>query len=270
MPELPEVDPYVRELRPELKERAILEAQVFWSRIIVAPSVPEFVEGVRHQQFTTFRRRGKYILLGLSGGELLMIHLRMTGELHVYSPETPPDKHTHVQFQLDNQRHLHYRDQRKFGRLWLVQDTESIIGHLGPEPLEDSFTTEILAQKIEKRKVTIKALLLDQTIVPGIVNIYADEALFRAGIHPPRSGESLSAVELERLHQALHTVLEYGIELKGSSLQNYIRLAGMQGNFQQEHQVFRKTGQPCSTCGHTIERIIVAQRSTHFCHAYQQ
>ncbi|MBV7335199.1 bifunctional DNA-formamidopyrimidine glycosylase/DNA-(apurinic or apyrimidinic site) lyase [Chloroflexi bacterium TSY] len=269
MPELPEVETYVRELQPELEDRTILEAQVFWPRIIAAPSVSEFVEKIRHQQFTTFQRRGKYILLGLSGGDTLMIHLRMTGELHLYPPDTPPDKHTHIVYHLDDQRHLHYRDQRKFGRIWLVRDTEPILGHLGPEPLDDSFTPDVLAQKLEKRKASIKALLLDQSIVAGIGNIYADEALFRAGIHPTRSGHSLSIVELKRLHQALHIVLERGIELKGSSLQNYIRFAGTQGNLQEEHQVFRKTGQPCPVCGHTIERIIVAQRSTHFCHVCQ-
>ena len=265
MPELPEVETYVRDLEPELTARTIEQAEVFWPRTIATPDVPEFLHEIRGQRFEKFERRGKYMLLGLESGKTLIIHLRMTGELHVYPPDFAPDKHTHVRFFLDDGRHLHYRDQRKFGRIWLVDDVQTVIHRLGPEPLSADFSVDAFGAKLDGRKATIKALLLDQSVVAGVGNIYADEALFRAKIHPRRHGGSITVDEQLSLRDAIRVVLERGIALKGSSLQNYIRLDGMKGNFQDEHQVFRKTGQPCPECGHPIERIIVTQRSTHFC-----
>lgn len=265
MPELPEVETYIRELEPELRNRTVTDACVLWPRIIAEPSAPTFLEKIAMQRFVHFARRGKYMLLGLASQQTLIIHLRMTGELHLHPPETAPDKHTHLIFHLDDGRHLHYRDQRKFGRLWLVPDPERILQRLGPEPLNAAFTPDVLAKQLSGRTASIKSLLLNQSVVAGIGNIYADEALFRAGIHPLRPGNQLTEADVERLHRALQWVLQRGIELKGSSLQNYVRLAGMQGNFQEEHQVFRKDGAPCPRCGQPIQRMVVAQRGTHFC-----
>jgi len=270
MPELPEVETYVRELKPELCGCAIRNAQVFWPRIIAAPDADEFERLMRGQRFARFDRRGKFMLLGLASGSTLIVHLRMTGELHVHPPTVACDKHTHALFELQDGRRLHYRDQRKFGRLWLVEDVERVVGKLGPEPLGDAFTPHTLITQLTGRTASIKSLLLDQTVVAGVGNIYADEALFRARIHPLRGGGDLTAEEYERLHAAIQFVLRRGIELKGSSLQNYVRLGGMRGNFQDEHQVFRKTGEPCPRCGREIQRIVVAQRSTHFCPNCQQ
>ena len=265
MPELPEVETYIRELEPALKGRTIEAAEVSWPRIIAAPDPPEFLHEIRGERFQHFDRRGKYMLLGMASGKTLMIHLRMTGELHIYPSDFAPDKHVHVRFFLDHCSHLHYRDQRKFGRIWLVRDTQSILHRLGPEPLSDAFSVEAFGVKLNGRKATIKALLLDQSVVAGVGNIYADEALFCAKIHPRRSGGSLDPAEQRSLRDAIRTVLERAIALKGSTLQNYIRLDGEKGNAQDAHQVFRKTGQPCPICGHPIERIVLTQRSTHFC-----
>lgn len=265
MPELPEVETYRRELAPELHGRTVLSTQVFWPNIIAEPAVDQFEHSLVHQQFSTFGRRGKYLLLHFIGGRTLIVHLRMTGELHIHPPTTERDKHTHVLMPLDDGRVLHYRDQRKFGRLWLVDDPQTVLYRLGPEPLERAFTPAALAKGIHGRKATIKALLLDQAVVAGVGNIYADESLFRAGIDPRRPGGELTEDEIATLRDEIRTVLELGIEKRGSSLQNYVRLGGMKGGFQDLHQVFRKTGQPCPVCGTAIERAVVVQRSTHFC-----
>ena len=200
----------------------------------------------------------------------MIVHLRMTGHLYVKDAAEAPDAHTHVIFDLDDGRRLHYQDPRKFGRMWLTAQPELVLRKLGPEPLSEAFSGEELAGKLAGRKAAIKALLLDQALAAGVGNIYADEALFRAGLHPLRSGGSLTPGEIERLRQAVAAVLTAGIaaagsSLGGSSLQNYSRPGGQTGNFQEEHRVFRRTGQPCLTCGAPIERIVVGQRSTHFC-----
>lgn len=270
MPELPEVETYVRELAPILGGRRVTGAQVLWLRTIAAPSAQEFAHQIVGERFATLGRRGKYMLLGFESGATLIVHLRMTGRLFVEATPAPAAKHTHVIFDLDDGSRLLYQDSRKFGRMWLVPDTEPILRALGPEPLGADFTVEDFAAKMASRTASIKALLLDQSLVAGIGNIYADEALFRARLHPTRAGGSLSSTELTVLHQAIRDVLLDGISRFGSSLgrsglQNYVRPGGGQGGFQEEHRVFRRTGQPCLHCGTPIERIVVAQRSTHFC-----
>lgn len=277
MPELPEVETYVRELAPQIKDRQVTAAHVYWERTIAAPAPAQFVQQIIGQRFRRFDRRGKYMLLGMERdangsqpGDTLIVHLRMTGHLYVEPTGTPPGKHTHVVLDLDNDHSLHYVDSRKFGRMWLVADPEPVLHKLGPEPLAEQFTPALLASRLAGRKAPVKALLLDQRIVAGVGNIYADEALFRAGIHPTQPGGSLTLVEIERLQAAITLVLALGIERQGSSLglnriQNYARPGGEPGGFQEEFQVFRRTGQPCPRCGQTIERIIVGQRSTHFC-----
>lgn len=265
MPELPEVETYRLELAPALTNAKVKLVEVFWPSIIAAPSAEQFQTQMAGQQFADFGRRGKYLILYLKSDHALIVHLRMTGELHIHPPEVLPDKHTHVLFSLADGRTLHYRDQRKFGRLWLVKDADMVVGRLGPEPLEDNFSPQDLSIALTKRKSNIKSLLLNQSIVAGVGNIYADEALFRAGIDPRRNGNTLTEAEISALHHAIRTVLKLGIEMGGSSLQNYVRLGGMKGNFQDQHQVFRKTGQPCPRCEAPIERIVLGQRSTHLC-----
>ena len=278
MPELPEVETYVRALEPLLLGKTVLKAEVRWPRTIAAPDPARFTDLVRKRRFSSFGRRGKYMLLGLDSGETLIVHLRMTGELRLLPP-TPPDagaapapidKHTHVLFDLDSSEQLRYRDTRKFGRIWLVEDSATVIGNLGPEPLDENFVPKTLAQSLAERKASIKALLLNQTVLAGVGNIYADESLFRAKIDPRRPGGSLALDEIERLHLALRDVLLAGIEAQGSSVQNYAPPTGAKGGFQEQFQVFRRSGEPCFTCGTPISRTVLSQRSTHFCPVCQR
>ena len=270
MPELPEVETYVRELEPLLRGRRITRAAVTWPRTIAAPTATMFVDQIADQRFSDFSRRGKYMLLGLESGDTLIVHLRMTGKLLVMAGDAPVDKHTHVVLDLDNGQRVHYNDTRKFGRMWLVTNPETVLRKLGPEPLSEAFSPAQLGAALAGRSAAVKALLLNQEIIAGVGNIYADEALFAAGIAPLRAGGDLSEAEVTALHNAVRRVLAAGIaargsSLGGSSLQNYLRPSGEQGGFQEQHQVFRRTGEPCRTCGQPIERIIVAQRSTHYC-----
>ena len=270
MPELPEVETYVRELMPALTGRTITVARVFWPRIIADPLAEEFPARIAGLGFNSFDRRGKYMLLGMNDGSTLIVHLRMTGKLLILPSDTEPNPHTHVVMELDNGSALHYNDPRKFGRIWLVPDHAPILAKLGPEPLANDFRVDDLAARLAGRTASIKALLLDQRIVAGVGNIYADESLFRAGIHPARAGGSLTVEEIVRLHAAVREVLEAGIarsvsSLGGSSLQKYVRPGGMPCDFQNEFFVFRRTGEPCLVCGTPIKRIVIAQRSTHFC-----
>jgi formamidopyrimidine-DNA glycosylase len=275
MPELPEVETYVRELAPLLQGRQVVAGELFWPRIIAAPAPEAFVVQLRGQTFAHFDRRGKFMLLGLASGDTLVVHLRMTGHLHLHPATVAADKHTHLVLTLDNGQRLHYQDPRKFGRLWLVSDPQTVLVKLGPEPLSDTFTVSVLAERVAGRQASIKALLLDQGVVAGVGNIYADEALFGARIHPARPGSGLTTEELARLHEEIGQVLQRAIDAKGSSLgasqtQNYWRPGGEPGRYQVEHQVYQRTGQPCLYCGAPIERIVLAQRSAHFCPHCQQ
>ncbi|MBI3959349.1 MAG: bifunctional DNA-formamidopyrimidine glycosylase/DNA-(apurinic or apyrimidinic site) lyase [Chloroflexi bacterium] len=265
MPELPEVETYVRELRPQLAGKRIVQGHVHWPRIIAQPESAPFLELIRGRRFDSFDRRGKYILLGLDSGESLIIHLRMTGEIRVHPATVEADKHTHLLLDLESGERLHYRDPRKFGRVWLVTDPATVLGKLGPEPLSAGFTPAGFGERLAGRSASIKALLLDQTILAGVGNIYADEALFLAKIDPRRRGGTLSPAEVAALHEAVRAVLQAGIEGRGSSLQNYAPPGGAKGVFQEQHQVFRRTDQSCYRCGAPIRRVVLAQRSTHFC-----
>ena len=280
MPELPEVETYVRELAPDLQDRIISGVTVRWPRT-VETALPDFLTQLQGYRFTNFGRRGKYMLLGLEkradqGTEqlpptqTLIVHLRMTGRLVAYPHATAPDKHTHIVLDFTDGGQLHFQDSRKFGRLWLVADPQQVLAKLGPEPLDGTFALDAFYQKLQNRAAAIKALLLDQQIVAGVGNIYADESLHRAGIHPARAAQTLTLDEVAALQHAIQEVLQKAIEGHGSSLgdsgiQNYQRPGGEAGSFQEEHRVFQRTGKPCLTCGTAIERIVITQRSTHFC-----
>lgn len=274
MPELPEVETYVRALAPLLQGKRIVGAHIYWPRTIAAPDADAFANLIQGRSFVHFDRRGKYMLFGLDSGETLIVHLRMTGELRVQPAHLIPDKHTHLVFDLDSSERLHYRDQRKFGRVWLVDDVAQVLAKLGPEPLCEEFTPVGLVNALTGRTAAIKALLLDQSIVAGVGNIYADEALFRARIDPRRAAGALTETEVVSLWQSVKDVLQMGIELRGSSLgrgpQNYTPPDGLPGEAQESHQVFRRTGLPCPVCGAPVERVVLAQRSTHFCSSCQR
>ncbi len=269
MPELPEVETVLRALEDGLQGRTVRTVRCTWPRLIVTPSPERFAALLAGRRFDLFRRRGKYLLLGLDDGHTLIVHLRMTGALRIHTREEaaarPPDRHTHVVFHLDRGDELRFRDPRKFGRMWLVADPESVVGHLGPEPLDPRLPAEELARRLAGRRATIKALLLDQRILAGIGNIYADEALHRAGIDPRRPAGSLSVGQVAALLQAIRTVLAEAIQARGSSLRDYTPPDGPAGTYQEQHRVFRRDGQPCPVCGTPIRRTVLVQRSTYFC-----
>jgi len=265
MPELPEVETIVNQLNRVLPGQRIASTWVGWERIIDRPTVEEFCRRATGQIFGPVSRRGKFLLFSLIGSDTLIIHLRMTGSLQRHPADFEPDRHTHAVMTLDNGQALHYRDPRKFGRLYLVADPSEVVGKLGPEPLEGDFVADALVRVLGGRRARVKSLLLDQRVVAGLGNIYADEALFRAGIHPLRLGSSLTPEELARLRDGICSVLIQAVEAGGSTLRDYRSAEGRLGEFQEQWEVFRQNGKPCPVCRSELQRIRVGGRSTHFC-----
>lgn len=270
MPELPEVDTIVEDLkRSDLKGSRILKVEVQWPRSVGCPSVEEFCHLLIDQRILDLKRRGKYIVLILSQDFFLYIHLRMTGRLLLVNQNTPKSSYIRLSLSLDNQKALYFHDTRKFGKWYLTQNPDEIVGKLGLEPFDPAFTIEHFRQSLHKSSRALKALLLDQTFLAGLGNIYVDEALWEAQLHPLSIANELSTIQAKKLHKSIITVLEKGIKNQGTTLgqgkTNYYRLDGSKGKHQTNLKVFRRTGQPCPRCGHLIERIKVAQRSTHFC-----
>ena len=266
MPELPEVETIKNELQPYIVGHCVTGVTLFWEGIVRQPSVEEFRSCLLGQKITGVARRGKYLILSLTSGEALVIHLKMTGSLLLKPASAEPDKYIRAIIHMDKEIGLYFRDPRKLGVMWLVEDTNSIIGKLGPEPLESSFTPQILAQRLTKRTAPIKALLCDQGFIAGIGNMYADEALFAARVHPLRSGKSLSPDEVEHLYGAIQQVLWSAIGNKGASVDTYFRPGGELGTAHFQFQVaHRLSGKFCPVCGTSIERIPIRNRGTYFC-----
>ena len=270
MPELPEVETHIVELRPLLEGRRIESASVSWARTIAEPEPDRFRQLIRGRRFEDLQRRAKYMLLGLDAGWTLVVHLRMTGTLRVVPSDREMDKHVQVVLGLEGGEELRYLDTRKFGRFWLVRDPDRVLPPLGPEPLSPAFTGRWLHGAMARRQAAVKAVLLDQRVGAGVGNIYADEALFRARIHPERPAASLTLKECQTLCRAVRHVIRTGIAWRGSFISSYAPPSGVPGRFQARHQVFRRTGEPCPNCRTAIERIRVGQRSTHYCPACQQ
>jgi formamidopyrimidine-DNA glycosylase len=266
VPELPEVETIKNELLPHLVGHRVTGVTLFWDGIVRQPTAEEFCLRLMGQGITGVARRGKYLIFSLTSGEKLIIHLRMTGSLLLKPASAEPDKFIRAILHLDKETGLYFRDPRKLGVMWLVEDSNSIVGKLGPEPLEADFTPQILAQRLNNRTAPVKALLCDQTFIAGIGNMYADEALFTARIHPLRSGKGLSQDEVERLHRAIQQVLWAAIGNKGASVDTYLRPDGTLGTAQFQFQVaHRLGGNFCPVCGTLIERIAVRNRGTYFC-----
>lgn len=266
MPELPEVETIKNELLPHILGRRVNGVTLLWEGIVRQPSVKEFYSRLIGQRLTGLTRRGKYLLFSLTSGEALIIHLKMTGSLLLKPASAEADKFIRAILHLDKETELHFRDPRKLGVMWLVKDASSVVGKLGPEPLEAGFTPQALAQRLANRTAPIKALLSDQTFIAGIGNMYADEALFAAGIHPLRRGGSLSSEEVKRLHRAIQQVLWAAIGNKGASVDTYLRPDGTLGTAHFQFQVaHRLSGKLCPLCGTPIERIVVRNRGAYFC-----
>ncbi len=270
MPELPEVQTVVDDLiAAHIPGQSIADAGVFWNRSIAQPPVRLFRSRVRGRTICAIRRRGKYIVFDLDGGGCLLLHLRMTGRLHLAGPDMPRLKHEHVVLTLSDSRQLRLHDTRKFARFFLPDDAGEILGRLGPEPLEPGFTAALLERIVHTRKRSLKPLLLDQQVIAGIGNIYADEALWDAGLHPIRTASSLQPGEVRALHRSIRKVLKRGLSARGTSLGNgmvnFYSVARRRGRNRDRLMVFRRTDEPCPKCSTPIRRIIVGQRSTHIC-----
>ncbi|MFC1966499.1 bifunctional DNA-formamidopyrimidine glycosylase/DNA-(apurinic or apyrimidinic site) lyase [Chloroflexota bacterium] len=265
MPELPEVETVKNELLPHVVGHRITGVTLIWEGIVRQPSAEEFCSRVIGQEITGITRRGKYLIVGLSGGEVLLIHLKMTGSLIVGQDSSEPPRYTRAIIHLDKDTNVFFRDPRKFGVLRLVKDENSIVGKLGPEPLEADFTPEVLAQRLAKRTAPMKALLCEQNLIAGIGSMYADEALFATGIHPLRSGGSLPQEEVESLHSAIRQILWAAIGNKGASVDTYFRPDGTKGTAHFEFKVAHRGGKPCFKCGTPIQRIPIRNRGSYFC-----
>jgi formamidopyrimidine-DNA glycosylase len=270
MPELPEVQTIVDGLNAAgLRGCRIDSVAVHWSRTIATCSAEEFRRQLRGRAIQGIYRRAKYIVFELSDGLWMLVHLRMTGRLVLGVRSEGQDKHTQVILMLDDGRCIVYHDTRKFGRFFLTAAPASILGGLGPEPLAPGFSAQMLAQKIGRRRRRIKPLLLDQAFLSGLGNIYVDEALWLARIHPLREAHTLSWQEARSLHRAIRAVLRQGIRNAGTSLGkgkgNFVSPRSDRGRNRSQLKVFQRTGKACRRCGHAIERIVVGQRSTHIC-----
>lgn len=258
MPELPEVETIARALDPRLRGRRIVSAEFRCLRVLLG-NPDETAAALAGRKVLAVRRHGKFIEMQLDGGRSFVVHLGMTGKLLM---NAAPGRHTHAILTLDRGALL-YDDSRQFGRLELSSGLPARVLKLGPEPLEVTLADFVLSVRVHKTK--IKALLLNQRFLRGIGNIYADEALFRAGIHPLSVAQKLRRDRLKKLHVAIRKVLGEAIEAGGSSVSDYVDVDGRQGSFQVRHNVYQKAGEPCPRCGTPIRRILVTQRGTHFC-----
>lgn len=281
MPELPEVETVRRGLNQLTLNQEILGGDVLLHRTIAHPlSVQDFLTGLQNVTISSWQRRGKYLLAELQGRHggiaptaagWLGVHLRMTGQLLWVERDQPLQKHTRVRLFFQNNRELRFVDTRTFGKIWFVPPSiapESIVtglSRLGPEPFSDEFSVEYLASKLKSRQRAIKTALLDQELVAGVGNIYADEALFLSGIPPQRLCADLNIQQIERLRGAVIQVLQTSIESGGTSFSDFLNVLGVNGNYGGVAWVYGRKGEACRVCGTTISRVKLAGRSSHFC-----
>jgi formamidopyrimidine-DNA glycosylase len=271
MPELPEVETVARDLRRHLLPAdggtpgpTIVGARVLWHRTLRAGDEDAFWEGVVGRRIEAIGRRGKQLVIDLSGGAFLTIHLKMTGQLFVVPATAASDAYLRLVLALDDGRELRFRDIRKFGRVGLYLADDDPFDDVGPEPLDPRFTVREFRKRIRGRRGRLKPLLVDQSFLAGVGNIYADEALWRARLHPLRSARSLRPADEGRLYRHVREVLAEAVERRGSSIDDYTAPDG-DGSMQERLDVYQRTGQPCHRCGRPIKRIVIGARSTHFC-----
>jgi formamidopyrimidine-DNA glycosylase len=275
MPELPEVETVVRLIRPRLSERRIESCDVRWERTLGGLDRRSFARAVVGSRITRVWRRAKFFVAdleraGRSNGALVG-HLRMTGRVHVEPREYDPGPYVKVSLALDDGHVMHFIDVRKFGRLWYAAHSDEQLAGLGIEPLDDAFTGEWLFHALHARRRLVKPLLLDQTFIAGLGNIYVDESLHRAGIHPLARSQRITRPRAALLRDEIRATLTEAIEREGSSFDVFYRTPeGNPGSYQDQFKVYGRAGEPCSTCGSTIERIVVAQRGTHVCRTCQK
>lgn len=272
MPELPEVETIRKSLTAI--HGATITGVVFgtFTGCLAGREPADFHRLVSGCQVEAIGRRGKYLLLGLSSGDTIAVHLRMTGELTIVNAGTALPPHHHLTFTLESGQELRFRDTRKFGRIQLLDPAglTALDRSLGPEPLDSGLTTDRFASMLQQRQRAVKPLLLDQTFIAGIGNIYADEALFAAGIHPLRSAASLDKGEAQALLDAIRRVLSGAIARNGTTIRDYRNGLGQPGTNQDHLRIYRReAGDSCPRCGGTVHRLVVAQRGTKICPACQ-
>jgi len=272
MPELPEVETIARNLReglndnPSLLGKTILNAEVLWQRSIALPSASDFTQRIQGQRIISIGRRGKFLRLNLTQ-DVLLIHLRMSGDLWVELHSATLAAHHRVVFWLADEKaeqptlRLSFNDARKFGRVWLTSNPDEVLGKLGPEPLADDFTAQLLYNMLQAKKRTLKPLLMEQTFLAGLGNIYTDEVLHQARLHPLSRSELLTIQQVHQLWQAIRSTLQEGIRRNGASIDWVYR----GGDFQNYFQVYQRHGKPCTSCGFPITRMVIGQRSAYFC-----
>ncbi|MBE4908235.1 DNA-formamidopyrimidine glycosylase [Bacillus luteolus] len=269
MPELPEVETVRRTLAQLVLGKKIEEVRVLWPKMVKKPAEAEqFIDALKGQTIHEISRRGKFLKFILDD-YVLVSHLRMEGRYGLYSNDEPYDKHTHVFFTFTDNTELRYKDVRKFGTMHLfkkgVEEMEMPLSQLGPEPFSEEFTEKVLKEGLMKTNRKVKVALLDQKIVVGLGNIYVDEALFRAGIHPEREANSLKPKEIKKLHQEIVSTLQEAVNKGGSTIRSYVNTQGEIGMFQLELFVYGRKAEPCKHCGTSLEKIVVGGRGTHFC-----
>ena len=269
MPELPEVETVVRDLRPLISGATIVDATTFWARTLRAISPEEFADGVAGRRIEAVGRRAKQIVVDLSGGAFLTIHLKMTGQVFVVPQGGPEDPYVRLVLALEDGREIRFRDIRKFGKIGLygvdaARPDADPFAKIGPEPLADAFTVAAFRRRIRARKGRLKSLLLDQSFVAGVGNIYADEALWAARLHPLRTAPTLRPADERHLWFETRRILAEAVIRRGSSIDDYTAPDG-DGEMQDHLAVYQRTGEPCLRCGRPVRRIVVGARATHFC-----
>ncbi|MHC4819541.1 MAG: bifunctional DNA-formamidopyrimidine glycosylase/DNA-(apurinic or apyrimidinic site) lyase [Planctomycetota bacterium] len=269
MPELPEVEVWVRALRPRLEGRRIEGVSILRRKLIAAPGIRTFRRRLLGRRIATLRRRGKTIWFELDDGTHWLTHLRMTGWWrHHAAPHPPADRHVLAVFTLDRGQ-LHYRDPRRFGRMWWVRDAAPLLAPLGPEPLERAFTAAGLRERFARRRVGVKQALLDPSVVAGVGNIYASEACFLSRLDPRTPACRLGLEEARRLRRALREVLRRAIR-RGSTVAPVVDGYASRARFRDEFAVYGRAGDACRACGTAIRRVVLGQRSTFFCPRCQE
>lgn len=268
MPELPEVETIKNDLSSEVVNHLIESVDSLDPRPAIFGIPPgDFAARVVGACIEQLQRRGKYLIITLSNGLHIVVHLRMTGRLILARPADPPSRLARLILRLSGRLELRLEDQRKFATVSLADDKgiEDLSRRLGPEPLSEGFTVEVLADRLMKQRRSLKAALLDQSVIAGLGNIYVDEALFEARLHPERRPSSLSRMELGRLHAAIRRVLQMGLASRGTTFSDYRDAFGRPGGYQQHLRVYRRAGEPCPICGRPIVKTSVAGRGTHLC-----
>jgi formamidopyrimidine-DNA glycosylase len=260
MPELPEVETIARALKPDLVGKTVLSADLRWTRTLATPSPKQFKDQIAGQKIIDISRRAKYLVIHFKTYNFL-IHLRMSGDLVIRPGKIKPEKHDRLLLYLSDQTYLAFNDTRKFGRVWLTDQPENVLGKLGPEPLEKKFTAQWLFENLHRRKRSLKPLLLDQTFIAGLGNIYTDECLHVAQLHPLMVSNTITKNQAEFLYKAIRAVLKEGIRRNGASIDWVYR----GGDYQNHFRVYGRDGSPCPVCGTTIQKLTVGQRGTHIC-----